>query len=404
MRLWQRIQQPWRKWDDTRLRRNLGVYVHVPLCLKRCRYCDFLSFGPAQRPAGLTAESYAQLLHTEIAACAELAHRFYAPEDRRVDSVFFGGGTPTCLPAELLCGLVSDVLAHFPLAEDGAEATVEANPDTLTADYIRALHDAGVNRLSIGVQATQPRHLAFLGRTHRWRGIEPVLAAVASGPIRRLSFDLIYAVPRLTCAELRQSVRRLMALGAEHLSAYELTIEPTTPIGAWSRRFPRQLPSETTVLRQQRSVEDALAGYSLYRYEVSNYARPGAECRHNLRYWRGGDYIGLGLGAASRIGSEVINNSCDYRVYEQEVRHTGGSSNLQTALNMRGRQDASGMAPTADRFLQLRTRAGITSELMGAAVSDWLLRGWVRVRGGRVEVTSAGLNYADLLGRYVDAG
>ena len=403
MRRWQRIQQPWRRWDESRLRRNLSVYIHVPFCLRRCGYCDFLSFSPQQRPAGLTPQSYAETLHAEIAARAALAQRLYAPAGRRVDSVFFGGGTPTCLAPDALCGVIRGVLAQFPLADGGVEVTVEANPDTLTPQYLEALHAAGVNRLSIGVQATQPHCLAFLGRTHRWRGIEPVLQAVARGPIRRFSFDLIYAVPRLTDAELRESVERLLTLGAEHLSAYELTVEPDTKLGAWARQFPRQAATVETAVRQQHVVERTLAGYGLYRYEVSNYARPGAECRHNLRYWRGGDYIGLGLGAASRIGREVVNNSRDFAGYQLAVSGAGSGEGPLASAYALAYSSGQDTAPPADAFLKLRTRAGIPASLAGAAGAQWLQRLWVKPQRGMVAITSGGLNFAELLARQTNA-
>ncbi len=389
----QRVRRPWLAWDERGLRRNVGVYVHIPFCLARCRYCSFLTYG-LERPPGLTAEGYTRALLNEIERRGEWLSRQLAGGDREVDTVFFGGGTPTCLKPDALAELLRAVRRHFPLAAKATEFTVEANPDTLTADYVAALVAAGVNRLSVGIQATQPRHLKLLGRTHRWDDVRSVLAGLRRGPIPRLSFDLIYGIPRLTAAELKRSLRRIMSLGPEHVSAYELTRETGTPYTDWLGRHPGQQPSAERVAAQQRVVSRLLAGYGLYRYEVSNYARPGAECRHNLRYWRGGDYLGLGLGAASRLGDRVVSNPADFASYQRVVEAAGSEADPVVRLA----EKAEFPPPPADSFLRLRTRAGLP--LAEAQVgADWLMRGWVKMAANRCEVTGRGLSFADLLAR-----
>lgn len=398
-----RIRSPWHLWDEVKLRQNVGVYVHVPFCLHRCRYCDFLSFAQ-HRPPGLTPDTFADTLAAEIAGRGAWARTDFGAQGRRVDSVFFGGGTPTYLPAEALAGLVAATLAQFPMARSGVEVTVEANPDTLRPGYLEALARAGVNRLSVGVQATQERHLRFLGRTHRWHDILPALHQAARGPIPRLSFDLIYAVPGLSLRELRESIERLLELHPEHISAYELTVEPGTWLGRWAARHPRQLPGPSAVVEQQQQIERRLARAGLYRYEVSNYARPGAESRHNLRYWRGGDYIGLGLGAASRTGTAVVNNSGAWEEYRRGAAYAGGPEDpLVQAAEVAARALAGGVAPPADAFLRLRTRLGVPLSGIPAAarpqVAQWLARGWIRLERGRMELTTRGLNFADGMAR-----
>jgi putative oxygen-independent coproporphyrinogen III oxidase len=381
----------------------------VPFCLRRCRYCDFLSFAE-DRPQGLSPEAFTRVLHAEIAARGAWARERYGAQGRAVDSVFFGGGTPTFLAPAALAGLVRAVREQFPMAQSGAEITVEANPDTLAPGYIEALAQAGVNRLSIGIQATQERCLRFLGRTHRWRDILPQLRDAAQGPIQRLSFDLIYAVPGLRPAKLQDSITRLMELQPEHISAYELTLEPGTRLHRWAQLNPGSLPAPADVVRQQRLIEHSLAGHGLYRYEVSNYARPGAECRHNLRYWRGGDYIGLGLGAASRLGATVVNNPGGWEEYARGVEHAGSADDplvraaqAAVASGHGAPPDSGGIAPPADAFLRLRTRLGLplAEATTGARprLAEWLARGWVRLVDGRMEVTSRGLNFADSMAR-----
>jgi oxygen-independent coproporphyrinogen-3 oxidase len=231
-----------------------------------------------------------------------------------VDTVFIGGGTPTFLTPEALAEVVSAVRQHFGVA-DSAEITSEANPDTVTPAHLEHMARGGINRISLGVQSTQERHLRFMRRTHRWQDIVPVLRMVAQGPIPRYSFDLIYGVPRQTLRELKQSLRRLLEFSPRHISAYCLTREPGTPYSRWLKRFPQLQAREVSVIDQQHSVQRLLGSAGLYRYEVSNYAVPGEESRHNLRYWRGGDYVGLGLGAASRIGEQVLNNPYGWPIF-----------------------------------------------------------------------------------------
>lgn len=390
---WLRVQQPWRNWDESVLRRNVGVYIHVPFCLARCTYCDFHTYAQSVRPAGLTAPAYQAALLAEIERRGAWANRVYGTSGRHVDSVFFGGGTPTSLTADRLCELISAVRSGFPLTDD-AEVTVEANPDTLSAGYLAKLAAAGVNRLSIGIQATQSRLLRFMGRTHRFADIRPVLEALPGGPIRRYSFDLIYGVPGLTHRNLTESLKRLLAFKPEHISAYELTCEDGTPHARWTGMFPQLEVGAREIVAQRRLVTRALANHGLYRYEVSNYARPGAECRHNLRYWRGGDYVGLGLGAASRVNETVVNNPMEFEAYQALVESAGNGSDPVAAVFVPGIASA----PRADLFLQLRTRAGISAS--GLTVADeWLRRGWLSCKDGSVEPSVNGLDYADLFAR-----
>jgi len=390
---WCRVQQPWRKWDIEALRKNLGVYVHIPFCLARCGYCDFLTYG-AERPSGLDFAPYHDTLLSEITRRGEWVSRHYGSVGRVVDTVFIGGGTPTCQQPENLCEQIKAIRRSFNVAPD-SEFTVEANPDTLTPDYVARLAKAGVNRLSVGIQSTQTRTLRFMDRTHRWDDILPVLQTLRNGPIKRFSFDLIYGVPGQTTAMLKESIQRLLSLGPEHISAYELTCEEGTPYHRWSAMFAGQLATPEQVIRQRRVITRALAGRGLYRYEVSNYARPGAECRHNLRYWHGGDYIGLGLGAASRIGTEVINNPREVAEYQVRVDSAGSAGD---PLVVAAGDVAPGHSPPADTFMQLRTRLGMEHP-PSLLPQEWFRNGWVRHSHGRLEVTSAGLDFADLLSR-----
>ena len=394
-----RVRKPWLHWDEHTLRRNAGLYVHIPFCLARCGYCDFLTYGP-QRPAELEPQAYAAALEEEIARRGAWAYEAYASRGRKFDTVFFGGGTPTYFEPEVLTRLIQAVREHFALA-DNTEFTVETNPDTLSAGYLAALAGAGVNRLSIGIQAAQPRHLRLLQRTHRWEDIQPNLQALQTSGIKRWSFDVIYSLPGLLQCELLQTMRNLLAFRPGHISAYELILEPGTLLSRCAQHLPRLKPRERETIRQQRLIERVLADAGLYRYEVSNYARPGAECRHNLRYWRGGDYLGLGLGAASRIGPSVLNNPRNWGEYQRVVKLAGDDEDqLHKAWAVLPRTWCD-LAPPADVFLQLRTRLGISGS-QGCPRNRWQSHGWIKPRTNGWEVTKRGLNFAERIALEID--
>jgi oxygen-independent coproporphyrinogen III oxidase len=427
---WERIRKPWRRWDEAALRRNIGVYLHIPFCLHRCTYCDFLTYGD-KRPQGLTPPAYVDALLDEIKQRGEWAWREYGDHGRYVDTVFFGGGTPTYLEADVLAKLVRTVYENFPIArvapatnvraelasarsdeeiangplniaggdqlppydvsDPSVEFTTEANPDTLTPDYLACIAEAGVNRISIGVQATQTRHLRLMQRTHRWRDIEPRLAWLPGGPIPRYSFDLIYGLPGMTVTDVKTSARRLLQFKPRHVSAYELIYEPGTPLHRWLQRYKSQELPEADRLAQHRALGRLLGDHGLYRYEISNYALPGEESRHNLRYWRGGDYIGLGIGAASRFGTEVVNNPRNFEKY----RESFGGAGIPARGHWRPGMAAPPFSPPADIFLRMRTRLGMEQNGHHPD-SAWLTNGWVRKHNGQLEVTDSGLSFADL--------
>lgn len=269
---------------------GFGVYVHWPYCARKCPYCDFNSHV---RPHGIDAARTLDAYRAEIAAMARLT------PGRTVTSVFFGGGTPSLMAPETVAAVLEAIAGHWPVAAD-AEITLEANPSSADAGRFRGYRAAGVNRLSLGVQALDDASLKFLGRLHDAR---EALAAVelARTIFPRLSFDLIYARPDQSPAAWEAELRRAIALAADHLSLYQLTIEPDT---AFARLYDAGKlaipgPDEAASLYELTQAITAEAG--LPAYEISNHAVPGAESRHNLLYWRYGEYIGVGAGAHGRI-------------------------------------------------------------------------------------------------------
>ena len=267
----------------------LAVYFHWPFCRSKCPYCDFNSHVRD----GVDAARWTRALMRDLEHQAELT------AGRTVGSVFFGGGTPSLMPPETVAALLDGVRSHWALMPD-AEITLEANPNSAEAERFRAFAAAGVNRLSLGVQALDPEALRFLGRAHdRQEAIAAIGQARATFP--QFSFDLIYARPGQSLAAWRRELDEALTLAGEHLSLYQLTIEPGTAFATLARRGELVPPDEDSTAALFEITQERLAAAGLPAYEISNHARPGAECRHNLAYWRYRDYAGIGPGAHGRL-------------------------------------------------------------------------------------------------------
>jgi len=268
---------------------DLALYIHWPFCLSKCPYCDFNSHvrdaidGPRWRAALLR----------------ELDDTAQALPGRRVTSIFFGGGTPSLMEPATVAALLDRAAAHWPFAEN-VEITLEANPTSVERERLEAIRDAGVNRLSLGVQALDNLALAFLGREH---DVTDALAAVetASRLFERISFDLIYGRPDQSIADWRAELRRALTHARGHISVYQLTLEAGTPFHALWRRGKLAALDEDMAAGLYEATQEILDAAGMPAYEVSNHATPGAESRHNLTYWRYGDYAGIGPGAHGRL-------------------------------------------------------------------------------------------------------
>lgn len=285
MTLTQQVSQPPAPSAPT----EIGVYVHFPWCLKKCPYCDFLSVA-AERPA-LPHAAYAD------AVIAELERRAASLGDVRLVSVFFGGGTPSLWEPNELGRVLARIRELLPNAAQDLEVTVECNPTSFDVERGRALQRVGVNRVSIGVQGLDAERLQFLGRLHDVEsGLAAVRDAIDSG-MPRVSADFIFGVSGQGADAAAREARIMSELGTEHLSAYALTIEPGTQFGALARKGKLPLLDEAAVADSFQAVEETLEGAGFEHYEVSNYAKPGARSRHNIGYWVGRSYLGLGCGA-----------------------------------------------------------------------------------------------------------
>ncbi len=273
--------------------RDFGVYIHWPFCLSKCPYCDFNSHV---RREPIDEQRFLRAFQKEIVTTAERTR------SRTVSTIFFGGGTPSLMQPSTIAGVLNSIAREWRVAPD-AEITLEANPTSVEAERFRGYRAAGVNRVSLGVQALDDRALAELGRMHSAReALEAV--AVARAVFERYSFDLIYARPGQTPKEWAGELARALEHAGEHLSLYQLTIEPDTPYFALHEAGKLKTPNEDIGRALYDTTQEVCAAHGLPAYEISNHARPGGECRHNLVYWRGHEYAGIGPGAHGRLDIE----------------------------------------------------------------------------------------------------
>jgi oxygen-independent coproporphyrinogen-3 oxidase len=276
--------------------RPFGFYVHVPFCASRCGYCDFNTYVPGERGAE-AAGGYVAAVLAEI----DLAARVLG-EPPRVDTVFFGGGTPTLLPAADLARILRHIDERFGLAA-GAEVTTEANPESVDPRKLATLREAGFTRLSLGMQSAVPRVLEILDRVHSPGRPQQAVAEARAAGFEQVSLDLIYGTPGETAAEWRASLDAALSAGPDHLSTYSLIVEPGTRLAAQVRRGELTVPEEEVIVDRFQTAERVLADAGMAWYETCSWATDEAAwCRHNLGYWSGGDWWGAGPGAHSHVG------------------------------------------------------------------------------------------------------
>ena len=363
----------------------LGIYLHIPFCVRKCLYCDFLS-APADEQ---TKTEYVEALLAEIRAQAPLY------SDYVVKTVFFGGGTPSLLPGKELFRIMECLRQNFSFApeEEAPEITMEANPGTLTADNLEWYRRAGINRLSIGLQSANDRELKALGRIHTWEEFLNSFKLAREAGFSNINVDLMSALPGQTPQAWMDTLKKTAALEPEHISAYSLIIEEGTPFytfygGEKPAGGHPPLPDEETdrLMYSQTKAYLAEAGYG--RYEISNYARPGFSCRHNLSYWKRTDYAGFGLGAASLRQNVRWNNTSDMKEYLSGSAAEGFATPVKQAVQTLSAEEQM----EEFMFLGLRITEGIS------------LRRFREAFGRTVEEVYAGpvekLTHEGLLERY----
>lgn len=289
------------------MRKALSIYIHIPFCVQKCAYCDFLS-APAAKEV---QEQYLHMLMQEIRQKGALYAKAY-----EVGTVFIGGGTPTSVDVGLLCQVLHTLREQF-LIRDRAEISIECNPGTVTLDKLKRYRQAGINRLSIGLQSTEDRLLHRLGRIHSYAQFLQTYQDARRAGFDNINIDLMSALPGQTLTDYDKTLDEVLALEPEHISAYSLIVEEGTPF----YDMELDVPDEDTERQMYELTQRKLAQKGYYRYEISNYAKAGMECKHNLVYWQRGAYLGLGLGAASlikRSDAEVrFKNNADLQSYLQ---------------------------------------------------------------------------------------
>jgi oxygen-independent coproporphyrinogen-3 oxidase len=375
---------------------DVGVYVHVPFCERVCPYCDFAVV--AARPLAPEAED------AYVAALlAELAVRGEAFEGRRLATLYLGGGTPSLLSPPALARIVASVRAAFPGAPE--EVTLEVNPSTLERERLPQFREAGVDRVSIGVQSFDDTVLKRLGRAHRAEEIDRTLEACGEAGFARWSLDLIVAAPGQSREDVDADLSKAIAASPDHLSVYELTLEPGTPFGDAAARGRLARPDEEAAAEQLECVERRLGAAGYGRYEISSYARPGREAVHNRRYWQRRPVLGLGMGAVSNDPA-----TADHPFGVRRANPRGLAAYLAAAASGGG-GSAEVLSPAQARgeamFLALRTREGVDEtaferefgsparHFFGAAIERLVDAGLLRDAAGRLRLTPRGRMLSD---------
>ncbi len=280
-------------------KKELEIYIHIPFCVRKCQYCDFLS-GPADES---TKEQYI------VALCQEIEEKSSLYKEHKVTSIFFGGGTPTAVEAEALCRVLCLVKERFDVKPE-SEITIEMNPGTVTKDALLLYKEAGINRVSLGLQSTHNKELEMLGRIHTYEQFLETYEQVREAGFENVNIDLMSALPGQDLESYKASLEKVIQLTPppEHISAYSLIVEEGTPFYEVYEQGKLDLPSEDVEREMYHLTKAYLKEQGYERYEISNYAKPGRECVHNIGYWQRKNYVGFGIGAASLIENQRFSN------------------------------------------------------------------------------------------------
>lgn len=318
---------------------ELSLYIHIPFCVRKCGYCDFLS-APADEKA---RDRYVQALLMEI-------ERYQGTEtaDRKIKTLYIGGGTPSILSVDQLDSIMQKIKYTFNFCDD-IEASMEMNPGTASKEKCRALYQMGINRLSIGLQSTNDMELKTLGRIHSYEDFINTYTWCREAGFQNINVDLMAALPYQTVESYTTGLRKIIRLAPEHISAYSLILEEGTPFYQKYNSGCYPLPDEEQERLMYRETEQILAQAGYERYEISNYAKKGYACRHNLVYWQGGDYLGLGLGSSSYMDGVRFHNTTDFNTYVNQGTYVEDREELSVQAKME-----------EFMFLGLRVMAGVS--------------------------------------------
>ncbi|MDO4568136.1 MAG: radical SAM family heme chaperone HemW [Clostridia bacterium] len=370
-----------------------GLYIHIPFCLQKCRYCDFVSYTDMS-----LAERYCHALIREMAQYGETMR------DKVIETVFIGGGTPSALEGEAIAAVLGEVGKRFSLCAD-VEVTIECNPCTVTPDKLRRYADAGVNRISLGCQSTHDDILSSIGRLHNAAGFERALENVLRAGFENINVDVMYGLPGQTVVRFAETVEHIASLPIAHISAYSLILEPGTPLYESVQSGATTLPDDEVTADMQDDCIQRLEARGFTRYEVSNFSRAGCECRHNLNYWRNGEYLGVGAAAHSALrlsGWTRFSNTPDLGDYIAAVTASGRAVVDERAITSReerfeglmlGLRMACGVA--LDEFA---ARYGVTArEAACGAIEALEGRALLVEEGGSIRATARGMDLLNVI-------
>lgn len=397
------------------MRKELELYVHIPFCVRKCAYCDFLS-----APASVeTMRMYADSLLEEIRRFPDCyragegsnmdrgeGEDSYS-ETYEVSTVFFGGGTPSIFPPEWLTEILDALRKKFRYWSGNTEITIECNPGTVDENKFRAYRGAGINRLSLGLQSANQEELELLGRIHTWEEFLETYHAARRAGFENINVDLMSALPGQSAESWEKTLKQVLALNPEHISAYSLIIEEGTPFYEKYHTAAElrdcgmdcpELPSEEEERLMYELTETYLKQAGMHRYEISNYAKPGFECRHNCGYWKRTDYLGFGLGAASLLADTRYRNTDSLSSYIK-MEFTGREAEK---LSVEDQMEEF-------MFLGLRMTEGVSEKrfheifgdeidaIYGDTLNKWLREGLLQRENGNIFLTARGINYANLV-------
>lgn len=397
------------------MRKELELYVHIPFCVRKCAYCDFLS-----APASVeTMRMYADSLLEEIRRFPDCyragegsnmdrgeGEDSYS-ETYEVSTVFFGGGTPSIFPPEWLTEILDALRKKFRYWSGNTEITIECNPGTVDENKFRAYRGAGINRLSLGLQSANQEELELLGRIHTWEEFLETYHAARRAGFENINVDLMSALPGQSAESWEKTLKQVLALNPEHISAYSLIIEEGTPFYEKYHTAAElrdcgmdcpELPSEEEERLMYELTETYLKQAGMHRYEISNYAKPGFECRHNCGYWKRTDYLGFGLGAASLLADTRYRNTDSLSSYIK-MEFTGREAEK---LSVEDQMEEF-------MFLGLRMTEGVSEKrfheifgyeidaIYGDTLNKWQREGLLQRENGNIFLTARGINYANLV-------
>lgn len=369
---------------------GMELYLHIPFCVKKCAYCDFLSFPSGQE----IQRQYAKRLMEDI----DCMGKEYG--DIPVDTIFIGGGTPSVPESRLIVDLMEHVNRAFQIS-DGAEISMEANPGTVTREKLTDYRRAGINRLSFGLQSANDRELKLLGRIHTWAEFLESFHLARECGFTNINIDLMSALPGQTRESWKDTLKRVTDLNPEHISAYSLIIEDGTPFGEkyGSEEGRKLLPDEDSEREMYHETKRFLRECGYERYEISNYAKPGRECRHNIGYWTGVPYLGLGLGASSYMNGSRFAVSSDMQQYLEEKPGTFTDVEKLTKKDMEEEFFYVGLRMTAGVSLsEFERRFGVTAkEVYPGLMETFVEEKAAEFQGDRFVLTDYGLDVSNYI-------